>query len=683
LETTPVRLVRSLLATSALSLFLTGCAVNTISTKTTATPPGTTPAVTKPLTGHIRGGQNPIVGAHVYLFEVTPGTYGSQSTSLLKNTGNTDTNNPVRSYVLTNSSGGFSVAANQYSCDQGDQVYLYSVGGDTGFGTNVHAALMAVVGQCGSGNSFSPAPSGPIQMNEVTTVAAAYALAGYAEDATDISGNINLNAMSNAGLANAAANAAVLASIGTGLALTPGVNGTDVQKEVNTLANMLAACINSNGAETGPPSPTPCYQLLTAGTLQEGNAGLTATDTATEAIYIAHNPSFNTALYNLGSATGPFQPVLNTAPNDWTLAVTYTANSLNGATDLAIDATGNIWITNNDPCSSGPPPGNIPIYCITELGPQGQDLSGPTGYIDPSLNKPYGIAIDLSTPGNIWISNNNTDTNSPTGTALTELTPATATTVTAAGFADTNLGIPWGIAVDGFSGAVWIADNGNNILSLYEPGNGFQDSPQNSGGLSTPAGVALDLNGNVWVANPDGHSGDTISEFTGADGLPGQTGNPAPGTPYTIGTMPEKPAVDPSGYIWVANYGGQTGAAGSVSKVDPNTGNDLQDYTGGGIAGAFGSPYGLAVDSQGNIWVANYGPNELSDSGSITELDPTGSPLSPNGFQNGLGKADSIAIDASGNVWVVNNGDGTVTELVGAAAPTITPASNATVGQLP
>ena len=248
-------------------------------------------------------------------------------------------------------------------------------------------------------------------------------------------------------------------SIQTGLALAPGINGTSVQQEVNTLANMLAACINSNGAETGGATPTSCYQLLITGTQAYGNAGSTATDTATEAIYIAHNPSYNTALYNLGFASGPFQTALTTQPNDWTIAITYgIAPANDGATDLAIDATGNLWITNNDPCSSGPPPNNTPIYCITEMGPQGQQLSGPTGYIDPSLNQPYGIAIDTNTPGNIWIANNNTDTNSPSGTAITELTPATSTTVTANGFANTTLEEPWGIAVDGYTSGIWVTD---------------------------------------------------------------------------------------------------------------------------------------------------------------------------------------------------------------------------------
>jgi hypothetical protein len=692
METTPVRLVRSLLATSALSLVLTGCSVRTIATNTPATNPGPTSSAVAQLRGHVRGGQNPINGAHVYLFEVTPGGYGNPSTSLLQNTGLTDTNTPARSYVLTNASGGFSVAANQYTCDQGDQVYLYAVGGDAGFGANSHAGLMAVIGQCGAGNSFSPAPTGTIQMNEVTTVAAAYALAGYAEDATDISGNENGNAMSNAGLANAATNAGLLASIQTGLALAPGINGTSVQQEVNTLANMLAACINSNGAETGGATPTSCYQLLITGTQAYGNAGSTATDTATEAIYIAHNPSYNTALYNLGFASGPFQTALTTQPNDWTIAITYgIAPANDGATDLAIDATGNLWITNNDPCSSGPPPNNTPIYCITEMGPQGQQLSGPTGYIDPSLNQPYGIAIDTNTPGNIWIANNNTDTNSPSGTAITELTPATSTTVTANGFANTTLEEPWGIAVDGYTSGIWVTDIQGGYISEFQPGNGFVfTSPQNSGGLNGPAGLAIDANDNVWVANPDGFNGNTISEFYGAPGLLGShvnTGDPFPGTPYTVGAMPEKVAIDPLGVAWTPNYGGSTMnvANASVSQYN-NTGSPTveNNFTQGGVTGTYGGPYGIAIDGAGDIWVANYGPAEASSMGSITTLDPSGSPFSPaNGYQPGLNKPDSIAIDASGNVWVVNNGAGTVTELMGAASPVTVPLSNTTLYQQP
>jgi sugar lactone lactonase YvrE len=126
-------------------------------------------------------------------------------------------------------------------------------------------------------------------------------------------------------------------------------------------------------------------------------------------------------------------------------------------------------------------------------------------------------------------------------------------------------------------------------------------------------------------------------------------------------------------------------ANASVSQYNnTNTPVVEQNFTEGGITGTYGGPYGIAVDGAGNIWIANYGPGEVSYTGSITELNNNGSPSSPaNGFQPGLNKPDSIAIDASGNVWVVNNGDGTLTELIGAASPVPVPLSNTTLAGQP
>jgi hypothetical protein len=299
---------------------------------------------------------------------------------------------------------------------------------------------------------------------------------------------------------------------------------------------------------------------------------------------------------------------------------------------------------------------------------------------------------------------------------MTELVPQTnngTTTVTATNWVNAlpgpnntvGLGIPWGIAIDGYTNSatgdpftIWVTDNGNNVLSEFLPVSvpGFAfNSPQNSGGLSTPAGVAVDGPENVWVANPDGQGGiygNCISEFYGLAGggllsTNVTAGEPYQGSPFAVGIMPEKIAIDPSGVVWTANYGGQemTAANASVSQYN-NTNSPIveQNFTQGGITGTYGGPYSIAVDGGGNIWVANYGPAEVPYTGSITELDNNGSPFSPaNGYQPGLDKADSIAIDASGNVWVVNNGAGTVTELVGAATPVSVPLSNTTVGDLP
>ena len=51
-------------------------------------------------------------------------------------------------------------------------------------------------------------------------------------------------------------------------------------------------------------------------------------------------------LFNLTAANPPFPPTLTIAPNDWTLAVKYSDPSLNSPYGLAIDAAGNVWVTN-------------------------------------------------------------------------------------------------------------------------------------------------------------------------------------------------------------------------------------------------------------------------------------------------------------------------------------------------
>ncbi len=87
---------------------------------------------------------------------------------------------------------------------------------------------------------------------------------------------------------------------------------------------------------------------------------------------------------------------------------------------------------------------------------------------------------------------------------------------------------------------------------------------------------------------------------------------------------------------------------------------------GGGIS----NPMGMAIDSAGNVWVANYSVKGVS------EFSKTGVPISStSGFTaaGGLSLPYGIAIDGSGNVWVPNVGTKSVAELIGAASPVITP----------
>ncbi len=268
----------------------------------------------KPLQGLVNGGRSQaIVGAKVYVLQVNTTGYGNPSLSLLTSaTGNLS--DSIGYYVLTGEYGGFSIAGD-YTCTFGHQVYLYVRGGNSGGnGANSSIGLMASLGVCpAAGNFTSTQPF--VFVNEVTTVAAAYAMVDVTTDPTHASGSGVPVA------ATGVANAANLVGVATGLAnaTLPSHPDTKVpQSKINTIANILSACINANG-----PTFATCTTLFT----NARGSGATKTlpdDTAAAAINIAHNPRANTpVLYGLQPELGaPFQPALGSAPADFTISLT-------------------------------------------------------------------------------------------------------------------------------------------------------------------------------------------------------------------------------------------------------------------------------------------------------------------------------------------------------------------------
>src|ERR1700678_3172132 len=130
------------------------------------------------LTGSVHGGQQPVVGAHVYLFAANTTGYGgpgiaasgaNASLSLLNAT-TTGLADSIGAYVTTDAHGSFTITGD-YSCTPNAQVYLYALGGNPGAGVNSAAGLLAALGNCPSSGSFL-ASIPLIQVNEVTTIAA-------------------------------------------------------------------------------------------------------------------------------------------------------------------------------------------------------------------------------------------------------------------------------------------------------------------------------------------------------------------------------------------------------------------------------------------------------------------------------------------------------------------------------
>ena len=502
---------------------------------------------------------------------------------------------------------------------------------------------------------FSGLRSEYIVVNEVSTVATAFALAGFATDATHISSSSSaLAAMGMADAFNSITNLETLT--GFALSTTPAGNGTVPQSEIDTLANILAACVNTNGS-TAPTDP--CGELFSYTTV----GSTVPSDTAMAAINLAHNPGSNvTGLCALQAANGPFQPSLpcaspNNLPNDFTIAINYTGGGLDGSgfspEGIAVDGLGNVWVP------------NFASSSVSELSPLGAPISGSSGITASGgiLNNPTSVAID--TNYNAWVASFNSAT-------MTEINRFD--TVVTSGppyYTGAGLAGPYsaGIFSAGTSTYVWVTNEGGNTLSEFE-GNGVELSGNtgftDGASVDGPAGIAMDTSGNAWYAN-FGASPSSIGEAL-PSAVPGSI---SAYHEFTGGGLnsPYGMAIDAGGNIWVTNIGGN----GSLSEYSPLQSKwlspDPAGFTGGGVS----APYGVAIDGAGNVWTANNGGN----SNSISEFNSSGVAISgANGY---VGTSlfpypYGIAIDPSGNIWVANKSSvQPLTEFVGLATPVVTP----------
>lgn len=618
-----MRLSVYLLLASCVSL-LTGCSSSPIF-NSTSNPSGATKGPV--IAGKVHGGQNPISGAHVYLYAVNntgyagPGIAASssnQAVSLLTTGSGTDS---LGTYVTTDSGGNFTLTS--FTCPAATPaVYILAVGGNSGSGNNPAIALVAGVGEPCTASGFT---SLYVVVNEVSTIATAFAGAGFATDATHVS--TSGSSLAARGLLDAYAAILNLSSMNTGVAnsVSAGGNGVVPQAEVNTLANMLAACVNSTGSTSAA-----CTTLFN-NALSGGMTGTAPTDTTTAALNIAHNPGANVSnLFGLQGGSPPFVPDLSTAPNDFTIAITYTGGGLDAPWGLAIDGGGNVWTTegSND---------------ISKFTPIGVPVTG-SPFTGGGLINSLGIA--LNTDNNPWVTNGG---GSPArisdfgsnGTAISG----------SGGYTGGGVGNSQAIALDA-SGNVWIANTELNSLSEFSiSGTPNGSSPFTGGGLNQPEGIAIDISGNIWCANSSGNS---ISEFNSSGVANGSS-------PFSGGGLvePKGMAIDAAGNIWVAN----------------NSSNGISEFNSSGTA-VSGSPFSsgdvngaasaVAIDGNGNVWAT--GQN------SFLEYSSSGAPITgSNGYQPGLYGMQGIAIDGSGNVWATSFSGGTLTELVGAAAPVVTP----------
>jgi hypothetical protein len=783
------------------SLLIAGCSSNAYFPDAGANPVAAETS-SPPIQGSVFGGHAPVVGARVYVLSPSLGGFAGPgiaasianlSKSLMCGdtpatacTASGSGNGAVTtggvngySYVTTDGNGAFNLTGD-YSCSINQTVYIAAVGGttqDDATGTtyaNPAIANMAVLGICPSSGNFSTTGNGAIPyiyMNEVSTTAAAYALAAFGTDAfhigvldndqadsqytrNGVTGDSRASYTKN-GLKQAFYNAYNLYDItGSNLTtvvygeghiaspVTPGGNGVVPQAEIDTIGNILAACVDS--ANTATQQSAQC-QVLFNNTTSNGipvgttGAGTAPTDIASAAFNLAHfpagvqNPGFVRALYSVPTASVPFSPHLTVQPNDFTIELKFTltnaggTNLINNPTAISID--GNNYVGSERPNASGqsttgPEEGiwianasAVPVKFFARTGlPDAATNSNIANYVTGWQS----VAIDFN--NNVWLTapaqNALVETSNYGGAPETNGTPVPNPTGAFRAYTD-GFSYPYGASIDA-SANVYISNaTGNNLDKLTSlgvnipPGGGtgsapFYTSATYGSNSSDGTWSVLDANGNVYQMDANRFIfayNPTSGTYAGTSLANSNAGGLTFGS-ITAGIFGDV-SVDHNNYVWVTNsnaayspglYGYNLNHSYAAGTLNGN-GSASPAYT---IAdqGGLNAPCSTAVDGAGTIWVGNAGNASVSAFSAISNgKQLTYSPDSTTGSSN-AGNTGGYAplnpstpptcahpaIDRAGDVWIVFQGASPVSnvvyELVGAAVPVATPIAYAAATNL-
>ncbi len=592
--------VAALLATG----WLSGCAVNGFNN-----PSATATGIN--LIGSVYGGQQPVAGATLQLYAVGTTALGAASTALIAST------------VTSNSTGGFNITGT-YSCTGATQVYLVASGGNAGSGVNSYSVMAAALGNCST--LLANASTTFININELTTVAAAYALAPFELSAyTSIGANTSA-LPGSVGLPNAFNAASALVDPSTGLEpATPPVGITVPTAKLNTLADILASCVNSAGGASAA-----CTQIKSV---------TGATNVFDAAFYIAKNPADTgvLGLYTLAAGSPPFLPTSTAAPKDFTLSLRYagtTATPLGTPYGIAIDALGNAFVTNQT--------GNT----VTALSPVGPGFV--TGSTSTGLSSPMGISID-ETNGYFWIANpglHNVESYASLASVSNNVQNfgnVTGTAVTGFGSAAN----PAVVANDLNGNAYTVSPTETKVYSIGGTSRAVTNSLTNASFTGVGA-LAFSASTSLAVGNSSGQACTMTTALT-------STSCVTQGSATSISALAYNPFLTSGGYAGVGNGTSTTAALYGQTLNATSTFLDTASTS---------TPTAIAFGDGGRAFIAYNGALYVFNGS--TSISPS------TGFST-LSTPQGVAVDPSGNVWTTNAGNNSVSIFIGLAAPTLTP----------
>jgi hypothetical protein len=579
----------------AISVVLTGCAMNNQSPSTASH------SALLTVSGTVHGGQQPVSGSTIQLFAANTSANQGASISMLTNP------------VTTAGDGTFTITSD-YTCPTSNPlVYIVSTGGNPGLPgsvNNTDIALMALLGTCNTLYSGTV-----VNIDELTTVASVTALSSFMTDYAHV-GSAPTNPTAMAGAFDAAIS---MVDFSTGQIANGAATDETPQLQVNTLADIIAACVNTAGGTSG--DGTPCGKLFSY-------AG-GGSDTVKAALLMTQSPGTNTTqLYALIGALPPFQPYFTSAPTDLTstAGVTFPVNVQTGA----LDSNGHVWLYtggytyNTVTDTSTDLPGVITVY-DGNFNPLFTVSPGSGG-----LYYPYTMAADAS--GHVFAVNSN-DSISEFASNGSPISPS----------GGWNTGL-----VSGFS----TSGSGDSYVAPYDI-----------------SGLKIDAQGNIW-GNVPGGSGSCYLEMNSSGTVITPNGNFCTG----LGTTDNGPeAVDGSGNAWLigSNEISKVNASGNLAATAPSSQGCFYTRANGNTLGDLeGETMDLLYDHVNNhVWgysttgagtVTNAGAANFCDVGSTTlPVMPTyastattaGSP-----YSSGSLLISSAALDGAGNLWFITEG---------------------------
>jgi hypothetical protein len=475
-----------------------------------------------------------------------------------------------------------------------------------------------------------------VTIDEMTTVASVWTHAQFI-DGGAISG-------SPLALKIAAGNVPNFVDLGTGsygTTIADGLNSTQTPTLAgfSTLADVLAGCVTS-------VVPDACPMLFAAATGPDGKAPAD-TLAAAEAIARApwHNPEKVFALlesfYPVADRKTelrdtPFMPYLSFAPSAWVLPLKFSGGGLSGAGKLMFDSEGNAWVVDN----FMPGAQNQDFFWrghLSKFAPDGKALSPAiTGFTGGGLLGPgFGLAIDADE--NIWTSSFAGNwTISKFDKTGKPLSPPDGWNF------DHKIGQLQGTIVTP-SGDVWVADTTMSQLIHIPKGdpskgevlctNHDKDPLKNPCQLVLPFAFAIDQKDNIWVTNI---LTDHVTRFSGND--------PTKAESFKTGFSGSGLAVDSLGNVWIANKLGNS-ERGRLKMLE---------MAAAGTVNYDGDPDHVArLTKVLTEAMAEQTPGW--EGGSITVLSPDGteksfSPI----YGKGIAGPWAISVDGNDNIWVSN-----------------------------